>query len=190
MGSPVKSMVGCWTTTLCALLISLYVCCHAQPGMKDAGSKDHQCHICTALVNETLKKLQPKINAGAQFPVTEAIANIESQENFYIYNYAPPTMMKALAIFMDNHDLSEVLEEPLSKAVRKLKKSGSVSKILDQAALERTICYDLTGVCVGANLNPNADSTDVKIDGVPQDVVAPQTAGGKAHVKRTKPDEL
>ena len=108
--------------------------------MKDAGSKDHQCHICTALVNETIKKLQPKIHTGAglnQYPVTELIANIESMdssvfENFYIYNYAPPTMMKALTIFMDNHDLSEVLEEPLSKAVRKLKKSGSVSKILDQ----------------------------------------------------------
>ena len=34
------------------------------------------------------------------------------------------------------------------------------------------------------------DLTNMKIDGVPQDVVAPQTAGVKAHVKRTKPDEL
>ena len=162
--TPGATLLGCWTTTLCALLFSLYVCCDAQPQTTDAGSKEHQCYICTALVNETLKKLQPKLNAGAQYPVTEAIANIESEvlnrsfaqssyltffcaeptaadllqmwrPHFYIYNYAPATpatMMKALSIFVDNHGLSDVFEEPLSKAARKLNKSGSVSKILDQ----------------------------------------------------------
>ena len=65
---------------------------HAQPGMDKVGHKDTQCHVCSAVVNETVKKLQPMLNAGTRYPVSKALEDLCGQPNFQIYNFAPPTV--------------------------------------------------------------------------------------------------
>eukprot|EP00656_Telonema_subtile_P012341 TRINITY_DN16203_c0_g1_i2.p1 TRINITY_DN16203_c0_g1~~TRINITY_DN16203_c0_g1_i2.p1 ORF type:complete len:171 (-),score=29.99 TRINITY_DN16203_c0_g1_i2:311-823(-) len=146
----------------------LLIGAQAQPGVSEK-SKEVQCHLCRAVVNQTMKRLQPMVSAGTKFPVSQSIEDPCDVSNFRTYDYAPPTMIKACGIFFDEHDSSEVLEDTLNRAVRKAKNAGSTQ--LDREAIEQEICYQLTGVCVGVDFEKASKAApQVTIDGVPQSV--------------------
>ena len=160
-------MVLLWLALVCASTLIAHV--PAQPGMDNAGDKDTQCHVCGALVNETVKKLQPMLNAGTTYPISKSLEDVCGSKNFYIYNFAPPTvsaplcvsqlltaiagepgmrcfgtqMAKACEIFLDNHDALEILESALSQEVKRAKKAGAKTMV-DREALEQRICYEST----------------------------------------------
>merc|ERR1712216_883178 len=83
----------------------------------EPSEKDKQCHACQAVVKEVLKKLQPKVDAGARYPVSETVGEPCSSKNFYVYNYPPPQMATACEQWLGELEDEDVIEETFSKAV-------------------------------------------------------------------------
>jgi hypothetical protein len=89
----------------------------------------------------------------------EAMDEICSPGNFRVYEYPPPTMVKACEVFMGDHE--DAVESTL------LEMAGKGNSAAD---LADAVCLTRTGVCKGVDLSPTgAGEPTIYMDNKPLD---------------------
>lgn len=107
----------------------------------EVDEKDLACAACLAIVDIIDKHMEKKSFDGVESRLYEVMESICIQKNFPAYDFIPPKMVEACKTFVDKNDDEELM------AV--FERYYSASKRPDRSLLERKLCLNLTGDCVG-----------------------------------------
>lgn len=117
----------------------------------EVDEKDLACAACVAIVDIVNQHMEKKSFDGVESRLYDVMENICTQKNFPAYDFIPPKMVEACRKFTNKHD-----EEELMSIFQKYYTAG---KRAGQNMLERKVCLNFSGDCVG---NKRVETKDKK----------------------------
>ena len=132
------------------LVLGLCGSVYGQPGGKpifsakdDVDERDLACAACLAVIDIVDKAMEKKSFDGVESRLYDVIENVCDQKNFPAYDFIPPKMVDACKNFVDKVDQEELM------TLLQRYYSKSEDKRPERRRLERKICVNVSGDCVG-----------------------------------------
>lgn len=133
------------------IALGLVVSVFGQPGGKpifsakdDVDERDLACAACLAVIDIVDTAMEKKSFDGVESRLYEVMESICDQKNFPAYDFIPPKMVDACKKFVGNID-----DEELMTLLQRYY-SASEEKRPERRRLERKICVNISGDCVGS----------------------------------------
>ena len=111
------------------------------------------CHVCQAIVEETVRRLQPALDARTKNPLTQVVSDPCDQDMFRNYKFNKAQASDVCNALMDNAEDTDFFLKVFSKAVRKVAPSAKGHNLLNITQLKDEACRAQTKACVGISFS-------------------------------------